>query len=133
MLFKVNVYRMHPATGVVLQNPHLRGVSCHSEAIYITIGELSVYLPLSIASFEPECACYRKMAQVHRREVVKLDDSRRVLTVVGYGGQYHVKSQDKLPSASREDISRGSTSVVLLQSVLQEDRLSMLEFREIDN
>src|SRR5215468_10883175 len=52
VLLKVDMNRMHPASGAVDQGPQLGGVLSYGEPVDAAIGELAVDLPLSVAALE---------------------------------------------------------------------------------
>ena len=94
-------------------------------ACVATADKLAVDLPLTVASLEPEGASdARRIGGV--REPVEVGtgrNSRRVDAVVGYCWTIDDDLQDLVSLTSAENVARRTTSVFLLQTIL-DDRTS---------
>src|SRR5215213_4471180 len=125
----MHVNRVLPPARVVLENPLLDRVALNSETRVVTRGKLAVDGPLTVIPFEPESACHHRCS-VCAREVVEVDclagrNARRVNTVVGYNWTIDHNLQDLVALAGTKHIAGWATSVLLLEAVLDVERLAL--------
>ena len=127
---------MLPSTRVVLEDPLLHGVSLNPEAwgLVATTDKLAVDLPLTVASLEPEGASNaRRIGGI--REAVEISARRnscRVDTVVRHCRTIDDDLQYLVSLTSTQNVSCRTATVLLLQTVLDEERLSSV-VGEIDD
>ena len=137
-LLEVHVNRMLPSAGVVLEDPLLYGVSFNAKArsLIATADEPAVHLPLTIASLEPEGAS-DSLLIVRIGELVEVNlllcrNSRGIDAVVGHFRTIDDDLQYLVSLTSAEDIAVRSSTIVLLQTILEIERLAGV-VREIDD
>src|SRR6185436_13078510 len=130
-LLKVHVNRMLPASRVVLKNPLLHRILFNPEAwrLVATTDELAVDLPLPVASLKPERAGdARRIVGV--RESVEVSrirrNRRRIDTVVCHGRAVDDDLEDLRSLAGAEHVSSWTTTIFLLETVLEIESFSSL-------
>src|SRR5687767_3833453 len=120
---------MLPSTRVILENPLLDRVSlnCEPRSLVATADKLTVYLPLTVASLEPEgTSNARRIVGV--RKAIEVGGSRGnscgVYAVVRYNRTVNDDLQYLVSLTSAQNFSRGTASIFLLQPVLEEESLA---------
>src|SRR5687768_146432 len=124
---EVHVNRVLPTAGVVLEDPFLHRVALNGKTdvvgIFTITHKLAVDLPLTIAPFKPERA--RNTRLISRvGEAIELGDQRGVDAVVGDHGAVDDNFHDLVALTCPYNIAIGSSAVILLQTVLDIERLA---------
>src|SRR5438552_8545434 len=129
-LLQVNVDRVLPAPGVVLQDPPFRRVPVHREADLVAVEELPVDLPLAVAPLEAEPARDPRGrprgqgVEPHRRV-------GRVYAVVAHAVAHEPELHEHvLALAGGQDLARRAPAVYLLEAILQPQPLDAEVARE---
>src|SRR5687767_8516604 len=121
---------MLPPARVVLEDPLLYRVSFDLEARrpVATADKLTVNLPFTVATFEPERASdTRRVIRVRESvEVCPRRNQCRVHAVVGYWRAINNDLEDLVSLPSAQDIPSRTASVFLFQTVLEEERLARI-------
>ncbi len=133
---EVHVNRVLPAARVVLENPSLDRVTLDGEADIVARCELPVDSPLTVVPLEPENACDQRRCG-RGREVIKVNclargDIRGVDAVVGHDWTIDDDLQDLIALTGTQNVARWTTPVLLLQTVLDVERLA-LKSGEVDD
>ena len=129
-LLQVNVDRVLPAPGVVLEDPPFRRVPVHREADLVAVHEAAVDLPLAVAPLEAEPARDSR-SRPGGQGVEPHGRVGRIHAVVAHGVAHEPELHEHVLALARgQDLARRAPAVDLLEAILQPQTLDAEVARE---
>src|SRR5262249_38223671 len=131
-LLEVDVDRVLPAAGAVLEDPVLGGVAAHAVADAVAAHELAVDLPLAVPALEAEVAREARFLGL----VGELVEGRlaRGIDAVVPDTIADAELEQEVARAGTEDVVRRSAAVLLLEAVLEVEHRGVIRERvEVDD
>jgi hypothetical protein len=124
-LLDVNVNRVHPPAGVVLQSPLLDGVLLHAKPDVAAVGvhEPAVDLPLAVAALKLQGAGHARRRRLVGQRVKA--HGRGIGAAIGDRHRsLHPELHDEIARARGERVARRPSAVELLESVFEVQRFA---------